>query len=119
MILQTDEYAIKATLPGDPIFFFRRLRDPSCRFTDLMPGALSDAQMPKAIHHFMVLSGGWPLDYLEYHSLGDATVSEAQKSAREARISGWIGRALPLGSVTRTERVAHRHVTLLRMHFGP
>jgi hypothetical protein len=116
MQISLDQDSYQAKIDGDAHFFLRRLITPSYRLTDLNFGKVPAGQQPAALHHFMVCTGGWPLETVEYDAIGYDDDSASALDARPDEVRHLIEKALPFRKILKIEREAIWQRVLLRMH---
>lgn len=118
MQISLDQDSYQARLEGDAGFFLRRLLSPSHRLTDLSFGALPTDQHAAVLHHFMICSGGWPTQHIEYDAIGYDEDSTETLDMEEKKVRHLIERALPWGQIERTEREAVWRRVMLRLYLS-
>jgi len=118
MQISLDQDSYQARLDGDAGFFLRRLLTPSHRLTDIRFGALPAEQHAAALHHFMICTGGWPTQRLEYDAIGYDEDSPETLDTAEQEVRRVIERALPWGQIEKTEREAVWRRVMVRFHLS-
>ncbi|KIN71283.1 hypothetical protein [Sulfitobacter guttiformis] len=116
MLISLDQDSYQARIAGDDHFFLRRLLVPAQRLTDLNFGALEEGRQPSALHHFMICTGGWPTDYVEFDAIGHDEDSRAMLDKNAAHIIKLVNGAIPWANVGRTEQDLLWRRVLLRLH---
>lgn len=119
MKIEPDLDSFQATLAGDRRFFLRRLVEPENRLTDLIFGDVPPLVQPVLLNEFMLRTGGWPLEWLEYDALGYDADDESILSGEEARVRELVNAAKPRATVTQLERTQYWRRIILRMKIEP
>ena len=113
MQIKTDQDAFFATLDEDDSFYLRRRKRPNTHLTDLNFGTLDAARHADALHHFMVMTGGWPLDELFIAAAAVTPSPGSDLRAATDRMIPLLQLSLPRsGILSLTERVERGRLLL-------